>query len=165
MSLPVLVERKEQPCIAVRSFVTMASIGSTLPPLMPEIVGWLARESITPAGPPFWRYDVIDMAGVMEVEVGVPVAEPVSSDGDARIESGARPGGTYATVIHVGHPSSLIEATADLLEWGRREDVTWDMTYAPEGERWTCRLEEYPSDPVQVPDMGAWQTQLAFKLK
>lgn len=151
-------ERAEQPYVAIRAAVPMRELGSMLPPLMPEVLAWSLDHGRPPAGPPFWKYDVIDMDGELEIEVGVPVAEPVQADG--RIVAGVLPAGKYATTIYVGHPSGLYEATSDLLAWAEREGLAWDV----DGQRWGCRLEEYLSDPAEVPDMNDWQTRLAFRL-
>jgi hypothetical protein len=39
--------------------------------------------------------------------------------------------------------------------------LEWDAN----GDTWGCRLEEYLSDPAEVPDMADWQTRLAFRLR
>lgn len=53
-----------------------------------------------------------------------------------------------------------MDATRDLLDWATERDLKWDAS----GNRWGCRLEEYLSDPAEVPDMNKWQTRLAFRL-
>lgn len=85
----------------------MGAIGSELPPLIGKVFGWLDAHEVAPAGGPFWKYDVVDMDRELEVEVGVPVASPVT--GDARVHVGVLPAGRYATVIHFG-PYSGLEA-------------------------------------------------------
>ena len=105
---------------------------------------------------------MIDMAGKLEIEAGVPVAAAVA--GDDRVISGVLPAGRYATLTHVGHPSELVAATGALLDWAAEQGLTWDMTPGASGERWGCRLESYLTDPRQEPDMSKWVTQLAFRL-
>ena len=61
--------------------------------------GW-AKQSLDPAGPPFIRYHVIDMQGLMDVEMGIPVASILSGDG--RISPGVLPAGRYASLIYTG---------------------------------------------------------------
>jgi hypothetical protein len=58
-------------------------------PLAPKVFGWLHERDIPAAGPPFWKYNVIDMDRLLEVEVGVPVAAAV--DGDDRVLAGMLP--------------------------------------------------------------------------
>ena len=79
---PQLVSRDVQPYASITNEVPMGSLGEQLPPQIGEVFGWLAARGIQPAGPPFWKYNRIDMEGDLEVEVGVPTAEsrsPVTS--------------------------------------------------------------------------------------
>jgi hypothetical protein len=39
----------------------MQTMGSVMPPLHGHVFAWLSERDITPAGPPFWKYNVIDM--------------------------------------------------------------------------------------------------------
>lgn len=158
---PVIVERAAQPYVGIRGTVAMDEIPQ-IADRMPEVFAWLGERGIEPAGPPFFRYNVIDMAGRLEIEVGVPVASTV--DTADPVHAGVLPAGRYATVTYVGHPSGLLGATAALLEWGEKQGVAWDMSETPDGDRWGSRLEWYHSDPAEVPDMNEWETELAFRL-
>jgi len=139
----------------------MAELGA-LGGRLGEVFGWLGARGITPAGPPFFRYNVIDMARELEVEAGVPIGSEVA--GDDSIVTGVLPAGRYVTVTHVGHPSELINATRDLLAWADEQGLRWDMSPAEAGERWGCRLESYLTDPAEEPDMHKWATELSFRL-
>lgn len=162
MPTPEIAERPAQPYVAISAEVAMRDIGTTLPPLHQQVFAWLRERDIPAGGAPFWKYNVIDMERLLEVEVGVPVTAPV--DGDGRVIAGVLPAGRYATLRHTGHPDSLLGATVSLLEWAEREGLTWDRTSTPEGERWAARLEIYETDPADEPDMTKWTTQLAFRL-
>jgi effector-binding domain-containing protein len=160
---PHIVERGEQPYVAIKSSVTMETIGTVLPQLHPKVFGWLAERDIAPAGPPFWKYDVIDMEREMVVEVGEPVAAAVS--GDDRVMAGVLPAGRYVSATHTGHPSGLMEATAKLLAWAQDRGLSWDKTDAADGgEVWGARLEIYYTNPADEPDMDKWETELVFRL-
>jgi effector-binding domain-containing protein len=158
---PEIVTRAEQPYVAIRAWVTMAELGG-LGARFSEVFGWLGARGLAPGGTPFFKYNVIDMERQLEVEAGVPIAAAV--DGDEHVVSGVLPAGRYATLIHVGHPSELVEVTKALLDWAARQGLRWDMSPTDRGERWGGRLEIYLTDPSQEPDMGKWQTQLAFRL-
>jgi effector-binding domain-containing protein len=158
---PEIVTRAEQPYVAIRGQVSMAEIGA-LAVRTPEVYAWLGAHGLPPAGPPFLKYNVIDMARQLEIDNGVPVAAPVDGDGD--VISGVLPGGSYATLTHVGHPSELIDATKTLLDWAASQGLTWDMSPGETGDRWASRLEIYLTDPREEPDMSKWVTQLAFRL-
>ena len=160
---PTIVEWPAKPYAAIAAHVTMQNIADVVPPLNGEVFGWLAQRGVTPAGPPFWKYNVIDMQRGIEVEAGVGVAAPV--EGDGRVQSGVLPAGRYVTVRHVGHPATLATVTGALLDWAAANGLTWDVTPSPAGDRWACRLELYLSDPRSEPDMNRWETQLAFRLR
>jgi len=111
---PEIVNRTEQPYVAIRTQVTMSQLGG-VGARLGEVFGWLAARSVPPAGAPFFKYNVIDMARELEVEAGVPIAAAVK--GDLHVFAGVLPAGQYATLTHVGHPDDLINATQDLLDW------------------------------------------------
>jgi len=158
---PRIVSRTEQPYVSIAGQVTTDTFAE-IADRMPELFGWLGAHRVAPAGTPFFRYAVVDMERRLEVEAGVPVAEPVAGDGDVR--SGMLPAGRYATVTHVGHPAELVGVTAALLDWAAQRGLAWDMTPGPEGERWGCRLEVLKTNPAEEPDMNKWETELVFRL-
>jgi effector-binding domain-containing protein len=158
---PTIVTRAEQPYVAVRRAVTMQTMNE-IADRLPEVFGWLGARGIQPAGAPFLKYNVIDMAGRLEVEAGVPVAAVPAVDDS--VIAGVLPAGRYVTAGHVGHPARLIDATAELLAWASAQGLEWDAVETPEGDRWGCRLELYHTDPAVEPDMNTWATELAIRL-
>lgn len=158
---PEIEQRAAQPYAGISSWVAMAAVGQVADRI-PEIFGWLGAHGVAPAGPPFFRYHVIDMERQLQVEAGVPVASPVQDDGDIR--AGTLPAGRFAVMTHTGAPPTLIDATAELLRWAEEQGLAWDMAPTDEGEKWGCRVEFYLADPAEQPDMSKWQTQLAFRL-
>jgi hypothetical protein len=89
MLTPVVAERPAQPYVAIREQVTMQTMDAILLPLEPQVFEWLRERDVPPAGPPFWKFNVIDMDRLLEVEVGAPVTAPV--EGDDRILAGCSP--------------------------------------------------------------------------
>jgi effector-binding domain-containing protein len=159
---PEVIQRSTQPYVSITNSVRMGQLGEVLPPQIGEIFDWLSARGVAPAGPPFWKYNVIDMIGEMEVEVGVPTADDVL--GDERVRPHVLPAGSYAFVQHVGHPDTWEDATGELLEWGEAHGISWDIASSDEGVRWAARVEEYLSSPVEEPDMDKWLTNLIFKV-
>jgi effector-binding domain-containing protein len=155
---PKIEHRDAQPYAAVRAQVTMREMGTVLPPLIGEVFGFLQRQGVAPAGPPFFRYLVVDMERQLDMEVGWPVAHAVSGEG--RISAGVLPAGRYAVAVHTGHPDKLVGATAALLAWGEENSIAWQMS--DDGKTWDARLESYLTDPAEEPDMNKWRTELAF---
>ena len=90
---PEIENRAEQRYVAIRTRVPMsglAGVGARLG----EVFAWLGARGVAPAGPPFFKYNVIDMAGELEVEGGVPIAQAV--EGDTQVISGVLPAGVVA---------------------------------------------------------------------
>lgn len=161
-AMPEITERAEQPYVAIRADVTMEQLPG-LADRLGEVFGWLAEHGAAPAGAPFFRYHVIDMASLLTVEAGVPVAAAV--EGDDRVTAGVLPAGRYGTAIHVGPYDGLIGAVDNLLQWADSQGLEWDKSDAADGEHWGGRLEIYLTDPREQPDPATWETQLAFRLK
>jgi effector-binding domain-containing protein len=160
---PQIVQRPEQRYVGIEATVPMNRLAEMMPPLFPEVFAWLDERKIAPAGAPFCKYDVIDMARDLVIEVGVPVDAEVT--GDTRVKAGVLPAGRYATMTYVGHPDGLERATAQLLAWAEQAGLQWDVIEADDGEHWGSRLEISDSDPETEPDMNLWRTELAFRLK
>ncbi len=103
--------------------------------------------------PPFWKYNVIDIAGQLELEVGVATATPATADD--RISVGELPAGRYLETTYHGHPDGLRQVTSDLLARADAQGLTFEKTDSPRGERWAARLEYYLTrrpaghDPVE----------------
>jgi effector-binding domain-containing protein len=157
---PKIEQRAEQRYVGIRSHVAMSEIATVLPPLISEVFAWLGKRQKAPAGPPFFRYRVIEMSGRLEIDVGVPVASPVS--GDQRVIADRLPGGLYATVIHTGNPAQLVEVNASLQQWGSRKGLKWQTSNGERGTVWASRLEIYLTDPASEPDPNKWQTEVAY---
>jgi effector-binding domain-containing protein len=156
--MPEIVELEERPYVALRGKVPMDGI-SAFADRMREVVDWLAAKEIAPNDAPFFKYDVVDMESELTLEIGFPVDDLHSGEGE--IVTGVLPAGRYATVTHRGSPASLVDATRDLLAWADEQGLVWDA----DGDRWTARLEIYHSNPREVPDPNDWVTDLQFKLK
>ena len=160
--VPRIVEREAEPYAAIRRQVTMAQLAEVLPPLTDQVFEWLSTRGGRPAGPPFWRYRVIDMEGLLDIEVGVGTAELLDAGGG--VVTGMLPAGHYAAVEHTGHPDTLLQATSDLLDWADAQGLVFDHADESDGDHWACRLELYVTDPAENPDLDTWVTRLAFKL-
>ena len=45
----------------------MQAMDTILQPLQPQVLAWLRERDIPAAGPPFWKYNVIDMDRVLDI--------------------------------------------------------------------------------------------------
>ncbi len=62
--------RAERPYMGMRTRVPMRGMSKEIGRLRKEVPAWLKQHGVEPAGPPFLRYHVIDMAGEMDIELG-----------------------------------------------------------------------------------------------
>ncbi|WP_157252339.1 GyrI-like domain-containing protein [Nonomuraea typhae] len=154
-----IIEFPERHYVAVRKTITMTTFG-VVADRIPEIYGWLVARGAAMAGAPFFRFHVIDMEGDLDVEAGVPVAEPVEGEGD--IVAATLPAGRYASVRHVGHPDQLLPVIEKL---HATSGLDFDMSEEADGEHWGSRLEIYHTNPAEEPDMNKWEIELQFRLK
>ncbi len=155
-----LQERDQQPYVGMTASVTMDDFSPVVDRL-DEVFGRLAERGVEPAGPPFFRYRVIDMERELVVEAGVPVAEPLLVDG---LDADVLPPGRYVETTFTGHPDRLVTVTGDLLRWADDQGLTFEQHMEPQGHVWGSRLEIYETDPNDEPDMNRWTTTLAFRL-
>ena len=58
---PEVIRRAVQPYVAIGADVTMQTMGTVLPPLHERVFQWLGEQRTDPAGPAFWKYNVVDM--------------------------------------------------------------------------------------------------------
>lgn len=158
---PIIVQRAEQPYVGRRESITMTEFARVADHL-PGMFGDLTARGVAVAGPPFFRYRLIDMSAELVVEAGIPVDGPV--DVEEPTFTGVLPAGRYATVTHVGHPDELMAVTARLLDWAQDQGLEWDMAPTLEGEMWGARLEVLMTNPAEEPDMHKWETVLLFRL-
>lgn len=68
--------------------------------LMEELYAWTTKRGIG-FGHTFFRLNVVDMDGPMDIEVGVMTDEAVQ--GDDRVRGGVLPAGRYAAMTYVNH--------------------------------------------------------------
>ncbi len=157
---PRIERRPAQSYVAVRSQVTMMGLGVAIPKGIGQVFGWLANHNVTPAGPPFTRYRVIDMARELDIEVGVPVAKPVSAS--SPVHSGTFPAGRYATYTYVGNYRGLVEANAKLLFWASSRGIKLDRKESKKGTIWGARAEYFLTGPGKERDSNKQRTEIVY---
>jgi effector-binding domain-containing protein len=155
---PQVTQCAAQPYVAVPFTVTMATFPQAADAGFPELFAWLGEHGVAPSGPPFIRYRVIDMDAELEIEIGAPVVAALPGSG--RIQAGELPGGRYATLVHTGPYSGLIDANAALQEWARDQGISLESSN--NGRHFRGRVEFYPTDPREEPDSAKWQVEIAY---
>ncbi|MET0800665.1 MAG: GyrI-like domain-containing protein [Actinomycetota bacterium] len=162
LSEPKIAQKSEQPYIGIRGSVRMGGIGDFIDGSFPELFALLEARGVEPAGPPFLRYNLIDMDRELEIETGVPVDAAILGEG--RVFSGILPAGRYGSLVYTGDYEGLIDANEALQQWARDRDVEWAMSETAEGDRFESRLEIYLTDPATEPDPARWKTEVAYLL-
>ena len=157
---PKLEDRTEQPYVGIRTRVPMSEFKKIVPQFLDELFAWLGKQGVEPAGAPFMRYHVIDMAGSMDVELGVPVTTAVQGDG--RVSPDVIPAGRYATLVYSGVTG--IKGNKALIEWAVKNDIKWDRWDDERGDAFRARIETFLTDPAEEPDQKKWETEVAIKL-
>jgi effector-binding domain-containing protein len=159
---PRIVERSEQPYVAIRSVISREDIGAAAGKLFGEVFGWLHGHGLSPAGAPFFRYGSVDMERGLDIEFGVPIATEVKGDG--RVLADVLPAGRYALLLHRGPYDQLYDANATLGKWIEEHGLKVEVRPSPTGDRFGCWLEVYLTDPGVERDPEKWETEVAFKL-
>ena len=119
--------------------------------LLAELIAWLDGNGVRPDGPFFLRLHTVDMAGEMDIEVGVFAA----AAGDAEVAQGAAPAGDYVVLRYVNHS---LRAHRLLFAWAETHGIRFDVQDAD----WAGRFETYVTDPRTEPRKTRRQTELAF---
>ena len=155
ISEPQFISREPQPYAAIRIDVDQREIATRTPPLIGEILAWVAGNG-EQAGPAFFNY--VRMQGMqMSIDVGAPTT--VLLPGDDRVRTGTLPGGRYGTVTYTGHYDGLRGAHEALHEWL----ATQNVPQLPPGAEMTL-IEFYDTDPAVVTDPDKWVTRIEFKV-
>lgn len=151
--------RPEQSYMGIRTQTPMKGMSTVVGKLFKELNVWAKQHGVKPAGPPFLRYHVIDMAGEMDIEVGMPVDIPLA--GDDRVSAGRLPSGRYASLIYIG---SGYTGNKRLIEWVRANGHAFDRWDDPKGDAFRARYETYLTDPAVEPRKTKWEVEVAIKL-
>lgn len=140
----------------------LADVGRAAADGFASIDAWLQRRRIVSAGAPFLRYRRIDMTGTLDIETGIPVES--AGVADAALGFDRIPAGRYARLLWPGPYDGLVAGNAELIAWGGREGVHWDMAPGPGGDRFEARLETFLVGPAQEPDPAQWLTEIAIRI-
>jgi effector-binding domain-containing protein len=155
---PAVADLPDRHCAGIRTVTPFRGMFAVRDALMAELYSWLDRRGVA-FGLTFFRLHVVDMAGDMDVEVGVITERPVA--GDDRVGAGVLPAGRYATLTYVNHGR---RANGALLDWVGAQGLTLDRATGPAGDRFGCRYEAYLTDPRTERMKTRWQIRLAMRL-
>ena len=89
------------------------------------------------------------MEAQMDIQLGVPVANPVQGDG--RVSGGSLPAGRYATLVYTDVAKGR-EGNGVLVEWAKDNGNEWDRWHEPDGDAFRSRYESFLTPPDSEPD-------------
>lgn len=159
LEAPRVVERAEQHCLGIRTITPFRGMLSKRNELLDELFGRLREAGVDDSGLFFLRLHVIDMAGPMDIEVGMMTPGPLP--GDDRVRPSTLPAGRYATLTYRNHS---LRANRALLDWVAAEGLVLDRREVPEGDLFTCRYEAFRTDPRSEPRKTKWAVELDLRL-
>ena len=157
---PTIVERAAEPYAGIRRRVTLP-FDDVIPGIMQDLEAALSAHGLVPAGPVFFKHDVIDMP-YLEMTFGVPLAAPAAPSGE--LVTGVLPAGRYGEVTYWGHYDGLMDANRDLIEWARANHITWDCEEKPDGDHFASRMEIYFNSPEEEPDPDKLKTIVTIRI-
>jgi effector-binding domain-containing protein len=152
---PAVVHRPVQPTLGIRVVTPFRGMLAVRDRLWEEVYDWLDARKEPRNGSPFLRLNVVDMAGLMDLEAGIITSAPIK--GDDRVKAGQFPAGAYASLTYRDH---AIRAHKMLIEWVKGHEVELDVDAVPAGERFACRYELILTDPQVEPRKTKWVVQI-----
>ncbi|MES1240964.1 MAG: GyrI-like domain-containing protein [Acidobacteriota bacterium] len=162
---PGFEERPEQHYAGIRRHIAREELAEVVPQALAELREALSAAEIEPSGPPLVRYWVVDynMSNV-EVDIGLPIV-PANLPDHGAARPGTLPAGTYASVMHSGDYSGLVETTAALLDWAKRNGVAWNVRDDHNVTHWAGRVERYLVSPPLETDPSQWRTEISILVR
>ena len=152
LDTPQITQSTALQTAVIRFTIPRSEIQNVMGPAIGEVMGTVAAQGLTPAGPVFSYHFRMD-PGIFDFEVGVPVAQPVTPTG--RVIAGELPATTVARTVYQGPYEGLGAAWGEFCAWiGANGHVA-------EPGLW----EFYAKGPESTPDPTQWRTELNRPLK
>ncbi|WP_204772946.1 GyrI-like domain-containing protein [Orlajensenia leifsoniae] len=156
VSGPRLERRQEVPTLGIRETVPFRTMLSNRDRLLAELIAWLTDHGVEPTGHFFLRLHVVNMSGLMDIEVGASGATDIS---DGRVQAGSLPAGDYAVLAY---RAKSMAANRRLHAWVREQGLVLETRPHPRGEAFASRCEIYLTDPRKERRKTRWVVELAF---
>ncbi len=153
---PRLEFRREVATLGIREIVPFRTMLAARDRLLTELIRWLDDNEVQPTGHFFLRLHVVDMSGLMDIEVGVSGAAHAA---DARVGDAALPAGDYAVLEY---RATSMAANRLLLAWVHDQGLALDSRIVSGGEAFASRCEIYLTDPRVEKRKKQWVVELAF---
>ena len=156
---PKIDTRSKQVYMGIRTIAPFKGMSKVVDRISRELNAWVNQQDITPAGPPFLRFHIIDMRGTMDITFGIPIRKALPDNG--LIKADVLPAGRYASLTYSG---GGISANRALIEWVRAQGLDFDRWDTEQGDNFRSRYETYLTDPKIEPRKSKWKIEVAIKL-
>ena len=145
------IDLEPRTLLGVHEVVKMADLTEYFGRAFATASAALARQGLTPAGPPLALYHGMP-TDTVDVTAGFPVADAAQA-GDG-IAVTPLPVGPAVSTVYVGPYDGMTRTYDEIAAWLQTEKLT------PRPDMW----EEYLTDPEENPDPTTWQTRIVFPL-
>jgi hypothetical protein len=139
---PKIVERAKRHTLGIQAIVPYRGMLAERDRLERELLRWVKASDTPDAGPIFMRLHLVDMKGIMQIEVGLVVPGPLT--GDQRVRPGVIPAGDYATLTYRGED---VRSNGHLIDWVAEQGHEFHRDRTPEGDAFASRCEIWATDP------------------
>lgn len=156
---PQISRHGERQYVGIRVKTPFKGMFAVVDKLLKELRLWVKAHGIADEGPFFLRYHIIDMEGMMDIELGFMVRNPLG--GDDRVKPGVLPKGRYASLTYSRY---ALRGNKALIGWIKENNVKIDRWDDQEGDAFACRYEAYLTDYRVEPRKSAWEIELAIKV-
>jgi len=152
-----IIEINEQAALTIRERTNLESIPERMGRIFSEILTFMGKNRIAPAGAPFAYWHNINPdsigKGIFDMECGFPISMPV--EGEGRIKRSKLPGGRVVTAMHIGSYETLEETYEAVMSWIKENG------YQVGEDMW----ETYLTNPEEEPDKSKWMTKIFLPIK
>ena len=155
---PKIDRRPKHVTMGIRTIAPFKGMSKVVTQISKELHAWVDEHKVKTTGPPFLRFNVIDMRGFMDITYGVPVRKALPDAGNIR--AGELPAGRYASLIYSG---GGISANRALIQWVRGQGMDFDRWNTEQGDNFRGRYETYLTDPKMEPRKSRWKIEVAIK--
>jgi effector-binding domain-containing protein len=156
---PKLEYRSEQRYMGIREKAPFNGMFAVVDVLLKELRTLVKQAGVADEGPFLLRYHVIDMQGMMDIEVGFVVLAHLPET--ERMKQGVLPAGRYANLVYSRY---AMRGNKTLIGWAQQHEIQFDRWDDPEGDAFRCRYEAYLTDYRLEPRKKNWQVDLAIKV-
>jgi effector-binding domain-containing protein len=156
---PHIILQQDRSYIGIRVSAPYSNMFSVVDIKFKQLKDYLKANNVINQGPFFLRYCVINMAGEMELEVGV--IGHYNNHEEIDIKKGVLPGGLYATLIYKGLG---LAANKHLLNWIEQNNHIIQKQSHKYGDDFACRYEAYLTDQKIEPRKKQWDIELSIKI-